>query len=156
MSDLLLNYDIPIGELDNFTKKKIMVNNLLKLIKKKQDINYKKWRQLKKINTIIRPSLTALNALSVSSLILSISPLSPIFIILALSFSTTSAVGFAIMDAVRIDMKISNYHMSYLQFSDLYRTTNIIIKKNHMTSNDYDLLLNELNTKIGLIEDSQQ
>jgi hypothetical protein len=148
-----------LSESPNLTErnisKKIVLKELLCTIKKKKEINYKKWKKLKKISAILRPLFTGFNAVSVSSIVLTFSPFAPIFIIIALTSASISTVGTVIIDAYQLENKIARCHNSYRQYADLYRTVSASMNKKHLTSDDYDDILEDLNNMISLIEDSE-
>lgn len=129
------------------------INNLLFEIddrKNKQYINYIK---KKKIDNATKIIISILNSISISSLISGFSGLLP-FTIVSLVSSSLSALLFAAINSYNLSDKISKYNNSYQQYGDLHRWIAGVIKKNHLESNDYDELINNINEKLSLIEDS--
>jgi hypothetical protein len=53
-------------------------------------------------------------------------------------------------------MKYESYKTSYTQLSDLEREARIVLVKNHLSGEDLSNLLNEVNQRLSLIEDSSQ
>ncbi len=141
-------------EMSNSLSKRGMVKEMLHDIKLKQNENYKKWKKLKRVKSIIRPILSGLNTVSITSIVLSLSPLAPIMLIIALSSSSISTIGNVVVNTYELEQKIHSYNQTYLQYSGLYRDTYATIKRNHLTSEQYDDILSDLNARIGLIQDN--
>lgn len=138
---------------NNYIGKVEMVRQILEEVKKKKIIHYKKYVKYKKINTFSKTSINTLNTISVCSIVLTLSPTSPIFIIIGLSTTTLSSIFSAISSSIDIENKVHSHNTSYLQYSDLYRDVSARLLRNGMSSEDLDNLLNEINNRIGLIED---
>ena len=138
---------------DNYTKKYKILKDILKDIGVRKRLHYKKYKKYKRNNTICKGGINCLNAISVSSIVLTFTPVSPIFMVVALTSNTISGITTAILNAIEIENKIHSHNTSYLQYSDLYRNLQARIRKNGISSEDLDGLLCELNEKLGLIED---
>ena len=103
---------------------------------------------------ISKTAINGLNAVSVSSLILTFTPVSPVAVVVALSTTTLSSISSAVLQTFELEHKIQTHNTSYLQYSDIYREYSAKLKRNHLSSDDYDDMLSELNARLGLIEDS--
>jgi len=140
--------------MSNIIKKNVMVKTLLKDIDRRKKEHYKKFMKYKRYNTLSKTFINTMNAVSVSSLVLTFTPTAPIAIIIAISSTSISSVSSAVLNSFQLDNKIQSHNTSYLQYADIYREYNAKIRRNHLTSDDYDDLLCELNARLGLIEDS--
>jgi hypothetical protein len=139
---------------NNYKGKIDLIKHILENVKIRKNKHYKKFGRLKKINTFIKAFINGLNAVSVCSIILSLSPASPIVMIIALSTTTISSVSSAVSSSIDIEGKIHSHNTSNLQYNDLYRDISARLLRNGMSSQDLDNLLGEINTRISLIEDS--
>ena len=74
-------------------------------------------------------------------------------LILVALISSISTVGSVIARVYDLPSKYHSAQTSYLQYADLYRDIRNRIARNHLSSEDYDLLLTEINSRLGLIED---
>lgn len=138
---------------DNYTIKIGMIKDILKDTEMKKKKHYKKYSKYKKIKTITETCINSCNAVSVCSLILTFTPISPAVLIVALTSTTMSGVGSAIIGSFDLDHKIHSHNTSYLQYTDIHRDISARIRRNHLSSEDLDDLLTEINSRLGLIED---
>lgn len=138
---------------DNYTIKMDMIKDILKDTEMKKKKHYKKYTKFKKINTLSKSCINTLNAVSVCSMILTFTPVSPAVMIVALSATTCSGVGSAVLSSFDLEHKIHSHNTSYLQYTDIYRDISARIRRNHLSSEDLDILLTEINSRLGLIED---
>mgnify|MGYP001626869460 CR=1 FL=1 len=137
----------------NYTIKTNMIKDILKDVDKRKVKHYKKYSKYRKINTITKSCINACNAISVCSMILTFTPVSPAVLIVALSATTCSGVSSAVLNAFELDHKIHSHNTSYLQYTDIHRDISARIRRNNLTSEDLDILLTEINSRLGLIED---
>ena len=121
----------------------------IKLRQKKHSIISKRF---KNINTFMKAIINGLNAVSITSLVISLT--NPFTLIISIITTSISSVGTAILSAIDIDSKFHIHNMSQLQYIDLYRDINARLVKNHLSSIDLDILLSELNNRLSLVEDS--
>ena len=139
---------------NNYMGKVGLIRHILEDVKKRKNIHYKKFGKLKKINTFIKSFVNGLNAVSVCSLILSLTPATSIVSIIALSATSISATISAVSSSMDLEGKIHSHNTSNLQYNDLYRDVSARLLRNGMSSEDLDNLLSEINTRMSLIEDS--
>lgn len=139
---------------NNYKGKIDLIKHILENVKIRRTQHYKKFGKLKKINTFIKAFINGLNAVSVCSIVLALSPASPIVMIIALSTTTISGITSAITSSIDIENKIHSNNTSNLQYNDLYRDISARLLRNGMSSLDLDHLLSEINTRMSLIEDS--
>ena len=145
--------------MDNYshkTKKKInLINELINKIKGRKIKHKKKHRKLKKINTILNITIHGLNAVSVSAIVISFSGFPPIVILSLITSSLATIIGVS-KEAYGFDHKIQSHNTAYLQYQDLELTTQNKILRNNMSADDYTILLDDINAKLGLISDSAE
>lgn len=138
---------------NNYDGKIELVREILLDIRKRKDKHYKMYRKYKKRCIITKAAINALNAVSVCSLVLSFTPISPAVGIIAITTTSLSSILSAISSSVDIETKTYSHNTSYLQYTDIYRDVKMRLLKNGLSSEDLDSLLNELNQRLGLIED---
>ena len=138
---------------DNYIGKIEMIRQILTDVKKRKNQHYKQFGKYKKINTFTKSFINSLNAISVCSMVLSFTPISPAVLIVALSATSISSVGSAVHSSIDVEGKVYSHNTSYLQYTDLYRDVSARLLRNGMSSLDLDNLLSEINARMGLIED---
>jgi len=139
----------------NKKEKNKLIKDCLNDIKYKKTKHYNKFRKLKKINGILKSGINALNAASVCSLVISMSPVSIISLIVALTTTSISTVTSAIVTAYELENKLHSHQVSYLQYTDIYRDISSKLFRNHLSSEDYDIMLSEINNRLSIIEDTE-
>jgi len=142
------------GTTPNYNGKIEMVNNILEDIKKRKILHYKQFAKFKKANTISKSVINSLNAISVCSMVLTFTPVNSAVMLVAIAATSVSGITSAIHSSIDIEGKIHSHNTSYLQYTDLYRDVSARLLRNGMSTHDLDLLLSEMNARIGLIEDS--
>ena len=73
---------------------------------------------------------------------------------IALGTTSVSATLSALSQALGVEQKTESHNSTYLALSDLTRDFSARLLRNHLTSDDLDTLLGELNARISLIEDA--
>ena len=131
-----------------------LVKEMLHDIKLKENDNYRKWKKLKRVKNIVRPLLNGLNTISITSIVISISPILPIMMFVALASSSIAALGNVVTNSYELERKIQSYHQSYLQYGNLHRTTSAVLKRNNLSSEQYDDILDDINNQMSLILDN--
>lgn len=137
-------------------EKKQMIEILIKEICKRRDKHRKVFLKLKKINSFAKVLMNVSSAISVSSLVISLTPLSPVFLIVSLVSTSIGSVTLAIVTGYQLSQKLENHARSHLLYSDLIRDYSAKLRRNHLTSVEYDDILDELNNRINLIESSEE
>lgn len=141
---------------NNYDNKKHLIQDILEEVKKKKQAHYKQFCNFKQSNMIIKSLVNSLNAVSVCSMVLNFTDVSDVVMFIALTSTTISSIMSAVNSSIDLDGKIHSHKSSYLQYTDLYRDVSARILKNNMSSQDLDILLNEMNPRMGLIEDQSQ
>jgi hypothetical protein len=139
---------------NNYHSKIDVINKQMKHIQKRRTKHYKKYGKLKKISDRVTALINAFNAVSVCSIIITLTPVFPAAAIIAITTASISGISTAIMTSYNLNVKIENHHTAYLEYATLYRDIQAKIKKNNLSSKDLDLLLEEINDKLSLIENS--
>ena len=138
---------------NNYNDKVEMIRSILDDVKKRKKEHYKQFGKYKKINTFTKSLVNALNAISVCSMVLTFTPVSPAILVVALSATSISGISSAVHSSTDIEGKFHSHNTSYLQYTDLYRDVSARLLRNGMSSFDLDNLLTEINARMGLIED---
>ena len=138
---------------NNYNDKVEMIRSILDDVKKRKCKHYKQFGKYKKINTFTKSLVNALNAISVCSMVLTFTPVSPAILVVALSATSISGISSAVHSSTDIEGKFHSHNTSYLQYTDLYRDVSARLLRNGMSSFDLDNLLTEINARMGLIED---
>ena len=138
---------------DNYKGKIKLIKDILEDVKNRKQIHYKQFGKYKKINTFSKSIINTLNALSVCSMVLTFTPVSPAVMIVALTATSISAITSAVHSSTDIEGKVHSHNTSYLQYTDIYRDVSARLLRNGMSSQDLDNLLSEINARMGLIED---
>ena len=137
-------------------EKKQMIEILIKEICGRRDKHRKVFLKLKKRNSFAKVLVNVCSAVSVSSLVISLTPLSPIFLIVSLVSTSIGSVTMAITTGYKLSDKLEDHNRSFLLYSDLIRDYSAKLRRNHLTSIEYDDILDELNNRINLIESCEQ
>ena len=151
-----INYETKYDEpkyTEKYKEKVDMLKGSLSEIQQRKIKHYNQFRNLQLTNTIIKTIINGLNAISVCSLVISLSPLSPATIFISLASTTIGGVISASVSALEIDNKIHSHQTSYLQYTGIYRDVSARLIRNGLDSQDLDNMLNDLNTRLSLIED---
>lgn len=130
-------------------QKKLLATELCK-IKSLYKKHYKNFRKYKRLSTISKVIINLCNSITVSSVVLSFSGTFPILIVTIVSSSLSSGVS-VISDSFDWIGKMHSSQTSYLQLLDLYNSYNI--QSTHRNA-DYTKLLEQINSRLGLILDN--
>jgi hypothetical protein len=138
---------------DNFTAKLSMIRQRLDHIRRRQVEHFRQFKRLTIWNTKFKATINVLNTISVTSLVLTFSGSHTTLIICAVS-NSISAIGTAILSVVDVESKAHSHQTSYLQFVELYDTYMVELLHDNLHGSDLDRILNDLNSKVGLILDN--
>jgi hypothetical protein len=138
----------------NYDGKVRFINSILAEIKIRKQKHYKKVSLYKKINTTVKAIINGLNAVSVCSIIVGMTPISSFIMILALTTTTVSGISTAVIQSIDLEEKLQSHNTSNLHYNDLFRDISGRILRNGLSSEDLDSILGELNARLSLIEDS--
>ena len=138
---------------NNYEGKVQMIRSLLDELKRKKKAHYQAFAVYRNMRTAAKTLINSLNAVSVCSMILAFTPTSQPVMIVALGATSISSIASAMVDAVDVEGKVHSHNTTYLQQTDLFRDVSARLLRNGMSSSDLDLLLTEVNSRMGLIED---
>jgi len=143
----------PLVDNSNYHVKVDMIKCILDDVKCRKTQHYAAFGKYKRINMAMRSFVNTLNAVTVCSMVLTFTPVSPALMVVAITASSLSGIASALSSAVDIDSKVHSHHTSYLQLNDLFRDMSARLVRNGLSSVDLDRLLGEVNERMGLIED---
>ena len=153
MENEICQYHIDPQPPTTYVVKKNMVVTLLKNVDTKAKKHYQKYRSYRTYNTRINLLISTLNAMSVCSLVVNLSPDMPWLRISALVTTSVSALSSAGLVTFELSHKIHSHQTSYLQYTDLLRDIQARLEINGLSSKDLDSMLMQMNSRLGLIED---
>ena len=136
----------------NIEQKKHMIRRLLKQIYIKKKAHYNLFKKYKRYSTLSSTLVNCLGACSVSSIIVSMSG-NKAALIVSLSCTSVSSIINVIASSMGFDERYHSHQTTHLQYSDLFRDTNNRLLRNHLSSEDLDCMLSDLNNRLGLVED---
>lgn len=139
--------------MNNFLAKMTVIRHHLNSIKDRKKEHFRQFRRLKIWNLYFKVAINVLNTISVTSLVLAFSGTNITLIVCAVS-NSLSAVGTAILSVVNMDNKVHSHQTSYLQFVELYDTYIAALLHDHLSGQDLDRILADINSKVGLILDN--
>ena len=127
---------------------------LLDEVQQRKNIFRKKMVQLKKIDDTTEAILMSCGAISISNLFVSVATVNPVTLIVGSVFATVNTVGSAVKRVVDIQSKFESCKTTVNQLSDLERETRAVLSRNHLEKKDLESILDGMNMRISLIEDS--
>ena len=127
---------------------------LLDEVQQRKNIFRKKMVQLKKIDDATEAILMSCGAISISNLFVSVATVNPVTLIVGSVFATVNTVGSAVKRVVDIQSKFESCKTTVNQLSDLERETRAVLSRNHLEKKDLESILDDMNMRISLIEDS--
>ena len=133
---------------------KELILKLLDEVQIKKQIYSKKMIQLKKIDDITEAVLIACGGISMSNLLVTVAIINPVTLIIGSVFASINAVGSAVKRVVDVKAKFESTKTTVNQLSDLERETRAVLTRNHLEKKDLQNLLDDMNNRLSLIEDS--
>ena len=127
---------------------------LLDEVQQRKNVFRKKMVQLKKIDDTTEAILMSCGAISISNLFVSVATVNPVTLIVGSVFATVNTVGSAVKRVVDIKAKYESCKTTVNQLSDLERETRAVLSRNHLEKKDLESILDDMNMRISLIEDS--
>ena len=139
--------------MNNLNTKDIILS-LLDDVQNRKNIFRKKMVQLKKTDDITEAILMCCGAVSISNLFVSVATVNPVTLIIGSVFASINAVGSAVKRVIDIKAKFESCKTTVNQLSDLERETRAVLARNHLEKKDFESILDDMNMRISLIEDS--
>ena len=133
---------------------KELILKLLDEVQIKKQIYSKKMIQLKKIDDITEAVLIACGGISMSNLLVEVAIINPVTLIIGSVFASINAIGSAVKRVVDVKAKFESTKTTVNQLSDLERETRAVLTRNHLEKKDLQNLLDDMNNRLSLIEDS--
>ena len=133
---------------------KDIILGLLNEVQQRKNIFRKKMVQLKKIDDSTEAILMSCGAISISNLFVTVAIINPTTLIIGSVFATINTVGSAVKRVVDIKSKYESCKTTVNQLSDLERETRAVLARNHLEKKDLEDILDDMNIRISLIEDS--
>jgi len=127
-----------------------VINDHLIMIKKMKKEYYKQFRKYKKRNTNFKVAVNVLNAVTISTLVMSLTGV-PVLAIVSVVTASVATITNAITTTIDYEFKYHQAHLSYNQLNDLQST---VINKLTSPDADYDTILNDLTSSLSLIIDT--
>ena len=113
----------------------------------------KKYRKLKRIDTLIDISNSLLTGISIS---LTISGMAiPPLLIASASLSGLTFVSSRVQDKANLKAKYTSHNQTFQNYSDLARSITVVLAKNNLSQAEYHNFIQETLDRISLIESSQ-
>jgi hypothetical protein len=120
---------------------------------KKSKLYKKRYKKLKKIDDITDFTTSILNASSISLIVSSVSM--PLLVIPSAVCSSIQFVIGQVQNKVNLKNRYNRHLTTSYQYEQLAREILIVLSKNHLTNDQYEAYIQEVNDKIGLIQDSE-
>ena len=148
------SHTVEIIEPTNYDLKKNLILSEIEKMRNRKEIHYSIYKKYKFINTILKLIINILNAISVSTQVMEYAQLYGFTNIIAMTSTSISSIITIIINNFDLDDKINRHHLAKSRLNDLYRTTNLTILKNNLSSSDLDYIIEDLNNQISLINDT--
>ena len=133
---------------------KDLILKLLDEVSVKKQIYRKKMIKLKTLDDTSEAVLIACGAISVSNLFVTVATINPVTLLIGSVFASVNAVGGAIKRVIDVKAKYESCKTTYNQLSDLDRETRAVLVRNHLEKKDLQNILDDVNNRLSLIEDS--
>ena len=142
------------GLLTTKKNKRELIYKILGEVSLKKKAYFKKMAKLKRLDDSLEVVITGCGAVAVSSLIATIATINPVTLIIGAVFSSVSTVGGAMKRVYNTQGKYESCKTTCNQLSDLERESRAVLVRNHLESNDLQNLLDDINNRLSLIEDT--
>jgi hypothetical protein len=136
----------------NLSLKKDMVHKTLKRIHNIKKIHYKKFVKSHKVDITSKLLLSLMNAITISILILDTQGYH--FAMVGVLSSSVSTLFTALLSVVNFSDRKNSHKNTFRELTDLHRSITEKVLKNHLSSEDYDTILSEMNGILGIIDDN--
>jgi len=133
--------------------KKKLICKILNGVDRKKNLHKKRSMKYKNIDNIFDGILVALSTMTLSSVMLQYMDASPWVQLTSAIFGSLNMVGSTVKKTVGLSNKWSESKGIYTALNDLSREITILLARNHLTSDDLDVMMNDLHHRLSLIED---
>ena len=131
-----------------------LLKKTLRDIDEKRKKFKKKAIRLQKIDDASSVGITTCNAVTVSSIVLTMSTANPATLIVSAVFSSISTLGTAVKSAYQLQRKVQTHKDAYLNLTILARDIRFFLTKAHENEDDYSCFITDVNNRLALIEDT--
>ena len=121
-------------------------------MQQKSRVYYKRFCTLKRRSQCVEAVLMGLAAVTTSTIFITWLGRPDIMVASAVC-SSAATVSSAVARVYDLPSKYQSAQTSWLQYGDLHRDITNRLYRNHLSSEDLDVMLTELNARLGLIED---
>ena len=135
-------------------KRELIYKTLGEVSVKKKAFFKKMAKRIKRLDDSLEAVITGCGAVAVSSLIATIATINPITLIVGAVFTSVSTVGGAMKRVYNTQGKYESCKTTFNQLSDLERESRAVLVRNHLESTDLQNLLDDINNRLSLIEDT--
>jgi hypothetical protein len=140
-------------ESEKLKKKKNMIHKKLYDIKIFRDINYRQFKKYKKINLYFDVSNYLIKG-CVLGFLVSGFVFYPLFIVSG-CLSSLNMLLSVVHNGLELKNKQKKYELTYRQYTNLISELEIILGRNNLTSYQIDDLLEQFNSRVNIINDSE-
>ena len=133
--------------------KMILLTSRLECIKKRQKEHHRLAVKFESIHRLTKASVHALNAVSMTSLVLTMVGTNSSLIICAVT-NGLSAIGTAVLEVLDLNERQVSHYNTHTQLSDLYNHILAATLHDSVTSSMLDTILEDLNQRSALVYDS--
>jgi len=137
----------------NEKKSRLLLKILAKVIKLKK-LYLKKTNLFQRLNNSTEVIIIGSGTLATTTLIMSFTVVAAPLLIVSVTFSTIATLGTALKRATNIQNKYDRHKSTYLAYSELEREVRLKVTNNGLSDEQYDTFINDINNRLGLIEDS--
>jgi len=151
-----MHYKIKSNPIIENNKSFDKINILKEILKDCQNSskNYKrKYKKTKRIDDMLDLTNALLSGTSIS--LIAVGFTIPPFLIASASLSSIAFILSRCQDKYNFKSRYTQNHLTLCQYNDLAREIRAVLSKNNLTSDQYQLFIEECYDKMSLIEDSQ-
>lgn len=134
--------------------KQLLVAELLTEVSTRVETYRAKMLYYKKCEDVAEAVITGCAAVASSSIIIMFMDDSPLYLIIGATFSSIATVGSIVKRVLQYNAKYDACRVSVNQLSDLFRESRALLVRTNLNSGDLQRLLENVNQRLSLIEDS--
>ena len=134
--------------------KREYIKNLLNDITDFKTMYSSKMRSYKRKDDIFESLLMGCSTIATTNAIFTLSVPNPATLIICASFGIAGTLLTGLSRALSIKSRYESYRTSFNQYSDLEREIRAVLVKNHLDSQDLEILIIDVGHRLSLIEDT--
>jgi hypothetical protein len=132
-----------------------LLNHVIEDVFCRKEKHHRQYLRLRWIHMILRTIIHIMNAVSITTLVITFYQESLIIIICATT-STVSTLLSTVSTALRINDRVNNHHSSYVRYKALHDRFRLLSIRTGYTEEELQNIVSELNDCIGLILDRSE